>query len=70
MPTSWPVGTTYCGGLRNAGPYDVDDPRNDDAEHDIAILKDFFTSLEWWKLDNANALVSGDVTRLEEGFCY
>jgi len=48
----------------------VDDPRNDDAEHDIAILKDFFTSLEWWKLDNANALVSGDVTRLEEGFCY
>lgn len=50
-------GTTYFGGWRNTGPFDVDDPKNDDAESDLVHLNSFFTALEWWKLEPTTALV-------------
>ncbi|MHB1317552.1 MAG: apiosidase-like domain-containing protein [Anaerolineae bacterium] len=50
-------GTTYFGGWRNAGPFDVDDPRNDPAEQDLAHLAELFRSLTWWRLMPADALV-------------
>ena len=59
-------GTTYFGGRRNAGPFDVDDSRNDEAESDLAHIKRFFTSLEWWKPAVNDQLVSGS----PGGFCY
>jgi len=43
-------GTTYFGGYRDPGPFDVDTPRNDPWEEQIQYLKSFFTPLEWWKL--------------------
>ncbi len=58
-------GTTYFGGWRNAGPFDVDDPRNDPAESDLATLAALFRSLEWWRLMPADALV-----RTMEGQAY
>jgi hypothetical protein len=50
-------GTTYFGGWRNAGPFDVDDPRNDAAEQDLSHLAELFRSLAWWRLAPADALV-------------
>jgi len=43
-------GTTYYGGWRDLGSFDVDAPKNDEAEADLTHIKEFFTTLEWWKL--------------------
>ena len=45
------------------GHFDVDAPKNDEAEADLSRIRDFFTSLQWWKLEPADSLVaenSGD----------
>lgn len=52
-------GTTYLGGLNDPNPFDVHDPRNDDAELDLQYLRTFFTALDWWKYQPADQLVSG-----------
>lgn len=51
-------GTTYFGGWRDLGPFDVDAPKNDDAEADIGHLRKLFTSVNWWELEPANYLVN------------
>lgn len=51
-------GTTYFGGHRDPGPFDVDAPKNRDWEEQIGHLRKFFTSLEWWKFIPADSLVS------------
>ncbi len=43
-------GTTYFGGYRDPGPFDVDTPRNHPWEEQVQYLKRFFTQLEWWRL--------------------
>lgn len=53
-------GTTYFGGDRDPGPFDVDAAKNDPAEADLGHLKAFFEALEWWRLAPADALVSTD----------
>lgn len=53
-------GSTYFGGWRENGPFDVDAPKNDDGEADLAHLKRFFTSLEWWRLAPLDTLVRAD----------
>jgi hypothetical protein len=58
-------GTTYYGGWRNDGPFDVDDPRNDPAEQDIAFLAGVFRALPWWRLEPMDALV-----QTPEGHAY
>jgi hypothetical protein len=42
--------TTYMGGHREKGPFNVDDPRNDIWERQYHIAQRFFNELEWWKL--------------------
>lgn len=59
-------GTTYFGGWRDRGPFDVDAPKNDAAEADLMHLKSFFTSLDWWRLEPADALVHAS----EAGYAY
>ncbi|MFW6007155.1 MAG: DUF4038 domain-containing protein [Halanaerobiales bacterium] len=59
-------GTTYFGGWRNIGPFDVDDPKNDDAEQDLMNIKNFFTRLKWWELEVKDTLVKGD----KDNPCY
>lgn len=58
--TGW--GTTYLGGQRDPGPFNVDDPRNDAWEEDVQYVREFFTDLEWWKLEPNDRLVSGPGT--------
>jgi len=43
-------GTTYFGGYRDPGPFDIDAPKNDDWETQAEIMKGFFTKLKWWEL--------------------
>ncbi len=52
-------GTTYLGGLRDPGPFDVDTPRNDDWEEDVGHVRRLFEDLEWWKLQPEDALLTG-----------
>jgi hypothetical protein len=58
-------GTTYFGGRREVGPFLVDNPCHADALADLAALKQFFTSFEWWKLEPHDEFV-----RAEKGFAY
>ncbi|MDY6938879.1 MAG: DUF4038 domain-containing protein [Cyanobacteriota bacterium] len=55
--TGW--GTTYLGGKRDPGKFNVDDPRNDDWEEDVQYVREFFTDREWWELEPADNLISG-----------
>jgi hypothetical protein len=43
-------GTTYFGGNRDPGPFDLDAPKNDPWERQIALIKKLFVGLDWWKL--------------------
>ena len=56
-------GTTYFGGNRDPGPFDIDAERNDDWEKQIAVVKDVFTSVEWWKLNPNDELLSCTTAR-------
>jgi Protein of unknown function (DUF4038)/Domain of unknown function (DUF5060)/Putative collagen-binding domain of a collagenase/RTX calcium-binding nonapeptide repeat (4 copies) len=58
--TGW--GTTYLGGDRDPGPFNPDDPRNDVWEDDVQHVREFFTDLEWWKLEPNDGLVTGPGT--------
>ncbi len=56
-------GTTYYGGVRDPGPFDVDAPKNDDWEEDVQWIKKFFTGHEWWKLVPADSSMTGKGTK-------
>ena len=54
MAGGYPVtgyGTTYMGGNRDKGPFNVDDPRNDIWERQYHVPQRFLSELEWWKLE-------------------
>ncbi len=53
-------GTTYYGGWREAGPFDVDAPKNDVGEADLTNIRKFFTGLKWWTLQVQDALLKTD----------
>jgi len=55
--TGW--GTTYHGGYRDPGPFDVDATKNDDFEEDVQHVKTLFTALTWWTLQPDDSLVTG-----------
>jgi hypothetical protein len=59
-------GSTYMGGARNAGPFAVDAPRNDDWEAQIQHLPALFRETDWWRLEPRNDLVRAGVGRSEE----
>jgi len=43
-------GTTYFGGHRDPGPFDLDAAKNKPWEQQIGLMQKLFTSVEWWKL--------------------
>ncbi|MBN1640685.1 MAG: DUF4038 domain-containing protein [Anaerolineae bacterium] len=59
-------GSTYLGGARNAGPFDVDAPRNDDWEAQVQHAPALFRSLDWWRLSPRNDLLRAAVARSDE----
>jgi hypothetical protein len=56
-------GTTYFGGNRCRGPFDVDAPKNDDWEAQLQHVRAFFTAREWWKLEPRDDLITAPVER-------
>lgn len=56
-------GTTYFGGVRDAGPFDVDAAKNDPAEEDLTHARNFFTASRWWALQPHDGWVTGTGTR-------
>jgi hypothetical protein len=57
--------STYYGGWSGRGvAFDPDDPRNDIVIGDLQHLKNFFTSLPWWRLDPHDKLVTANY-----GYC-
>jgi hypothetical protein len=59
-------GSTYMGGARNAGPFAVDAPQNDDWEAQIQHVPALFHETAWWRLGPRNDLISSGVARSEE----
>ncbi len=60
-------GTTYFGGNRDPGPFNVDAEKNDDWERQIGYIKSFFEGLEYWKLRSCDSLLRCDVEREDDG---
>ncbi|MCX8038163.1 MAG: DUF4038 domain-containing protein [Candidatus Sumerlaeia bacterium] len=50
-------GTTYFGGNRDPGPFDLDAAKNDPWEKQIGLIKQLFEALEWWKLEPHDELI-------------
>jgi hypothetical protein len=60
-------GTTYFGGNRDPGPFNVDAEKNDEWERQIGDIKSFFEGLEYWKLKSCDSLLSCDTEREDDG---
>jgi hypothetical protein len=60
-------GTTYFGGNRDPGPFDVDAGKNDEFEAQMGHVKRVFTSLEWWKLEPADKTITYSGSRGKDG---
>lgn len=60
-------GTTYFGGNRDPGPFDLHAAKNDPWEKQIQHLRNFFTSLEWWKLKPHDELIKAPFERDGDG---
>jgi hypothetical protein len=56
-------GTTYFGGYRDPGPFNVDASRNKEWEMQINLIKEFFTEIEWWKLEPHDELLKSATSR-------
>jgi hypothetical protein len=56
-------GTTYFGGHRDPGPFDVDAAKNTEWERQVGVLARFFTNLEWWKLEPQDELLRSPAPR-------
>lgn len=59
-------GTTYFGGNRDPGPFDLDAAKNDDWERQIGYLRKVFADLEYWELTPQDDLVQSATPRGEE----
>jgi len=56
-------GSTYFGGNRNPGPFNVDDEKNKVWEEQIQHLPSLFSGLPWWKLEPADSRVTAPIAR-------
>lgn len=56
-------GSTYFGGNRHPGPFDVDDPRNDGWESQVQHVRSLLTGLQWWRLAPKDALIKAPLER-------
>jgi hypothetical protein len=55
--------TTYMGGHRDKGPFNVYDPCNDIWEDQYHIAQRFFSELKWWKLQPYDDWISSKIPR-------
>jgi hypothetical protein len=60
-------GTTYFGGHRDPGSFDVDAAKNDDWELQLGYIKKFFTGTEWWKLSSHDDILTCKTHRGSDG---
>lgn len=56
-------GSTYMGGIRHPTTFLPDDPKNVPWEQQIGKVKQFFTTLEYWKLEPADDALSCPAAR-------
>lgn len=61
-------GTTYFGGNRDPGPFNVHAEQNDPWEEDVQHLRTLFSSLEWWRLEPQDAAIRAPFERDADGF--
>lgn len=59
-------GTTYFGGNRDPGPFDLHAAKNDPWEEQIGHVKQIFSKLEWWQLEPHDELISCETPRGSE----
>ena len=60
-------GTTYFGGNRDPGPFDLDAKKNDVWEAQLGHLRRVFLPIEWWKLKSHDELLTCPTPRGVEG---
>jgi hypothetical protein len=60
-------GTTYFGGNRDPGPFDLNAAKNKVWEQQIGNVKALFADLAWWKLAPHDELLACDTPRGAEG---
>src|SRR5262245_27962091 len=60
-------GTTYFGGNRDPGPFDLDAKKNDDWEAQLGHVRRVFLPLGWWKLTPHDELLACDAPRGADG---
>jgi Protein of unknown function (DUF4038)/Domain of unknown function (DUF5060) len=56
-------GTTYFGGHRDPGPFDLDASKNKDWERQIGLIQRLFTGIEYWKLEPRDELIRCNTPR-------
>jgi hypothetical protein len=56
-------GTTYFGGNRDPGPFDIDAAKNDDWERQIGLIQQFFSGTEWWQPEPHDEWLTSAVVR-------
>jgi hypothetical protein len=56
-------GTTYFGGHRDPGPFDIKARKNRPWEDQIGHLKQLFTTLNWWRFEPHDDLLRCDTPR-------
>jgi hypothetical protein len=60
-------GTTYFGGNRDPGPFDLAAAKNRPWEEQIGRVKEIFAKTQWWKLAPHDELLTCDTPRGKEG---
>jgi hypothetical protein len=56
-------GTTYFGGHRDPGPFDLNASKNKDWERQIGLIQRLFTGMEYWKLEPHDELIRCNTPR-------
>jgi hypothetical protein len=59
-------GSTYMGGIRHPTTFLPDDPKNTPMADHLGKVKQFFGSLEYWKLDPHDELLACEAPRTED----
>ncbi|MBP8259692.1 MAG: DUF4038 domain-containing protein [Verrucomicrobia bacterium] len=70
MAGGYPItgfGTTYFGGNRDPGPFDLEAEKNRPWELQIGLVKRLFTTFDWWKLEPQDDALSCAAPRGTEG---
>ncbi len=60
-------GTTYFGGNRDPGPFDLEAAKNDDWERQIGLIRPFFEQLDYWTLEPHDELLRCGTSRGKDG---